>query len=143
MLLPCPEELLSNGAFLLSFGRKILLGMTMQYQRFDGTGSHSCGVYLPSLNYYCNAAAPNEDPRYLTKITDQIAVLISDEYSRKLVLVDEVDDSSSTVDMSGGFDEAESDRMFTFEVSKAHEQEENVELREGFAVKTPLLLGES
>lgn len=95
---------------------------------------HAVCVYLLSLDYGCNASFSDQVSRYLTKITDQIAVLISNEYSRKLVLVGEVDGTSS-FDTFGGFDEEKWDRMFTFEMPKSHELEEKVELREGFTVR--------
>ncbi|KAH8114634.1 hypothetical protein DFH11DRAFT_1508479 [Phellopilus nigrolimitatus] len=78
--------------------------------------------------------------RYLTKITDQIIVLISDAHGRALVwedLSNTREDSSSALT----FDklEEEVDRLFTFEVSKANEQEENVRMHPGFEIKHPLL----
>ncbi|KAH8114632.1 hypothetical protein DFH11DRAFT_1508603 [Phellopilus nigrolimitatus] len=78
--------------------------------------------------------------RYLTKITDQIMVLISDAHGRTLVWEDPTsasEDSSSAL----AFDELEeeTDRLFAFEVSKANEQEENVRMRPGFEIKHSLL----
>ncbi|GBE82556.1 hypothetical protein SCP_0409400 [Sparassis crispa] len=65
--------------------------------------------------------------RYLTKICDQIFALISQQHSEALVWVDE-EEESMTVDG----DDEESDRLFTFEVAKTNEQEENVSIRPGF-----------
>ena len=70
----------------------------------------------------------------MTKLTDQIVVLISEEHGSKLVwddpdLLANDEASSETTD---GFEE--SDRLFAFVVSKANEQEENVQIREGFKV---------
>ncbi|KAH8114613.1 hypothetical protein DFH11DRAFT_1764484 [Phellopilus nigrolimitatus] len=78
--------------------------------------------------------------RYLTKIADQIMVLISDAHSRTLVWEDP---SSASEDSSSAlaFDEQEegADRLFAFEVSKANVQEENVRVRPGFEIKHALL----
>ncbi|KAH8114640.1 hypothetical protein DFH11DRAFT_1764593 [Phellopilus nigrolimitatus] len=78
--------------------------------------------------------------RYLTKITDQIMVLISDAHGRALVWDDP---SSASEDSSSmlAFDELEreADRLFAFKVSKANEQKENVRMRPGFQIKHPIL----
>ncbi|KAI5122456.1 hypothetical protein M0805_008767 [Coniferiporia weirii] len=78
--------------------------------------------------------------RYLTKITDQIMVLISDAHGGALVWEDPesgVDDGSSVMTMDDI--EEETDRLFAFEVSKANEQEENVRIRSGFEFKSPFI----
>lgn len=67
--------------------------------------------------------------RYLTKICDQIVALISREEAESIVWYggkegDAMDDA-----------EKESDRLFTFEVEKTKEQEENVTTRPGFQVR--------
>ena len=67
--------------------------------------------------------------RYLTKITDQLVVLVSKEQGSKLVWMDKQD-----VDESDPFADDDSDRLVSFEVKKASEQEENVQLKDGFAV---------
>ncbi|KAH8114638.1 hypothetical protein DFH11DRAFT_1508680 [Phellopilus nigrolimitatus] len=78
--------------------------------------------------------------RYLTKITDQIMVLVSDAHGRAL---DWEDPTSASEDSSSAltFDELEEEtsRLFDFEVSKENEQEENVRMRPGFEIKHPLL----
>lgn len=71
-------------------------------------------------------------PRYLTKITDQVICLISDEHGDKLVWSEDKEGASV-----GTFDEVEFDRMYTFEVSKTNEQEETVTVLEGFSVGRP------
>ena len=70
--------------------------------------------------------------RYLTKITDQIAVLVSREHCQRLVWSDRLDDDKP----ADPFEEEDSDRMFSFEVRKANEQEEDVKLRAGFLVRS-------
>ncbi|KAL6309202.1 hypothetical protein BKA93DRAFT_724346 [Sparassis latifolia] len=65
--------------------------------------------------------------RYLTKICDQIFALILQQHSDALVWVGE-EEESMTIDA----DDEESDRLFTFEVAKTTEQEENVTVRPGF-----------
>ncbi|KAI5122457.1 hypothetical protein M0805_008768 [Coniferiporia weirii] len=78
--------------------------------------------------------------RYLTKITDQIMVLISDAHGGALVWEDPesgVDDGSSVMTMDDM--EEETDRLFSFEVSKANEQEENVRIRPGFDFKSSFI----
>ncbi|THH11646.1 hypothetical protein EW145_g511 [Phellinidium pouzarii] len=76
--------------------------------------------------------------RYLTQITEQIMVLISDVHGQALVWEDPGsagDDNASSL----AFDdiEEETDRLFAFEVSKANEQEEKVQIRPGFKFKNP------
>ncbi|KAJ7509859.1 hypothetical protein B0H11DRAFT_2270198 [Mycena galericulata] len=70
--------------------------------------------------------------RYLTKISDQVACLISPEHARAIVWNEETEDLPMDID-------EESDRLFTFEVAKTNEQEENVEARPGFTMHTPIL----
>ncbi|KAI0246219.1 hypothetical protein BJV78DRAFT_1286673 [Lactifluus subvellereus] len=65
--------------------------------------------------------------RYLTKICDQVVALLSPEHSSSIVWNDEDSDMES-VDMDTG----DSDRLFTFEVSKTNEQEESAISRPGF-----------
>ncbi|KAJ3555967.1 hypothetical protein NM688_g2284 [Phlebia brevispora] len=69
--------------------------------------------------------------RYLTKITDQVVALISDEHANTIVWAEE-DDSLDC-------DEDENDRLFTFNVAKTKEQEEGVSMRPGFEVCTVLI----
>ncbi len=68
-------------------------------------------------------------PSYLTKITDQVIALISDEHSRKLVWLDDKDDDAII-----NMDEDGYDRMFTYEVSKTNEREENITMEKGVEV---------
>jgi hypothetical protein len=68
--------------------------------------------------------------RYLTKITDQVVALISSEHSKTLCWShDEVPKDEEMVT-----ENETSDRMFTFEVTKTRQQEENVVSRPGFNV---------
>lgn len=66
--------------------------------------------------------------RYLTKVTDQVVALISEEHVNTLVWRDEAEDG--VVEDS----EDDSDRLFSFQVAKTNEQEENVVMRPGFKV---------
>jgi len=69
--------------------------------------------------------------RYLTKISDQVVALICEEDASKIVWMEEPDADIADLD------EDESDRMFTFEVAKTHEQEENATVRPGFVLAIP------
>ncbi|EKM59289.1 uncharacterized protein PHACADRAFT_87023 [Phanerochaete carnosa HHB-10118-sp] len=68
--------------------------------------------------------------RYLTKIADQIIALVPDDYSDSMVLAEEAPAESFDVDGV--------DRLFTFEVRKTREEEENVTATEGFKVLSSL-----
>jgi hypothetical protein len=60
---------------------------------------------------------------------DQVVVLLSPEFSASIVW-DDYENDSESVDI----DTDNTDRMFTFEVSKKDEQEEGVVIRPGFQV---------
>ena len=75
--------------------------------------------------------------RYLTKITEQVICLLSDDHSRSLVWDDAPDESPSD-DWN-----MVSDRLFTFEVLKTQDQEEGIAARPGFKVRLPLPRGHS
>jgi hypothetical protein len=69
-------------------------------------------------------------PRYLTKISDQIIVLLDQEHASEMQWKDsraDDDDDDSSDDDDG--------RLFSFEVSKSVEQEESVGTRPGFEVR--------
>ena len=66
--------------------------------------------------------------RYLTKIADQIVALVPDEYSDSLIFAEEAP-AEPAFDMDDGVD-----RLFTFEVKKTREEEENVIAMDGFKV---------
>jgi hypothetical protein len=66
---------------------------------------------------------------------DQIIVLLSSEYSASMVW-DNEDSDSESVDLGTG----NTDRLFTFEVSKRNEQEESAVTRPGFQVLIPIFL---
>ena len=67
--------------------------------------------------------------RYLTKITDQVIALISEEHASSIIWKEDSEDYVMDVD------ETEVDRLFTFEVSKTNEKEENVSSSAGFVVR--------
>jgi hypothetical protein len=66
---------------------------------------------------------------------DQIIVLMSSEYSASMIW-DNEDSDSESVDL----DTSNTDRLFTFEVSKRNEQEENAVARPGFQVRIPFFV---
>jgi hypothetical protein len=68
--------------------------------------------------------------RYLTKMCDQVIVLLSREYSSSIVWGNGDIDTES-IDMYTG----NTDRRFTFEVSKRNEQEEGAVARPGFQMR--------
>jgi hypothetical protein len=67
---------------------------------------------------------------------DQVVVLLSSEHSASIVWNDEDSDTDS-VDMDTG----DTDRLFTFEVAKTNEQEENAVISPGFQVPIPFVVG--
>ncbi|KAI9455078.1 hypothetical protein BJY52DRAFT_1122217 [Lactarius psammicola] len=87
--------------------------------------------------------------RYLNKLCDQVVCLISSEHSRALVWGS---DDNDNADEEGGDDDddgtstdsemTDSDRLFSFMVAKTRDQEENVAVRAGFVMNTPLLVNQ-
>ncbi|KAH9059728.1 hypothetical protein EDB87DRAFT_1831890 [Lactarius vividus] len=69
--------------------------------------------------------------RYLTKMCDQVVALISADHSASIVWNDEDGDSIS-IDIDAG----DSERLFTFEVTKTNEQEESAASRPGFQINS-------
>ncbi|KAI0250873.1 hypothetical protein BJV78DRAFT_1393001 [Lactifluus subvellereus] len=67
--------------------------------------------------------------RYLTKICDQVVVLLSPEHSTSIVWNDS-DSEDESVDVDTG------DRIFSFEVAEMNEQEENVVTRPSFQMNS-------
>ncbi|KAK0467152.1 uncharacterized protein EV420DRAFT_1507486 [Desarmillaria tabescens] len=67
--------------------------------------------------------------RYLTKVCDQLLCMISSEQAALLVWKENSEDPFMDLD-----DDA--DRLFTFEVHKTNEQEENVTMRPGFKINS-------
>ena len=75
--------------------------------------------------------------RYLTKICDQVIALLSPKYSASIVWDNgDIDSDTESVDI----DTDNTDRLFTFEVSKRNEQEENAVSRPGFQVPIPFVV---
>ena len=66
--------------------------------------------------------------RYLTKITDQTVALISDAHNAGIQWNDQSPDTEVNAH------DEEIDRLFSFEVAKTNEQEEQVSMRAGFTV---------
>ncbi|KAJ7180916.1 hypothetical protein C8R46DRAFT_595271 [Mycena filopes] len=70
--------------------------------------------------------------RYLTKIADQVACLISPEHARAIVWNEEAQELPMDLDEGA-------DRLFTFEVAKTNEQDEDVSARPGFTMHNPIM----
>ena len=68
--------------------------------------------------------------RYLTKIVDQLYCLISSDHASSLVWAGDVQEELEIDE-----DDDQADRLFTFEVTKTNEQEENVVSRPGITVR--------
>jgi hypothetical protein len=66
---------------------------------------------------------------------DQVIVLLSPEYSASIVW-DNEDSDTESIDIDTG----NTDRLFTFEVSKRNEQEESAVTRPGFQVPIPFIV---
>jgi hypothetical protein len=75
--------------------------------------------------------------RYLTKIADQVLALVSPSQASRLVWKSNTENDDYDDDFGEFNDEEDSDRLFSFEVSKSKEQEENVTAREGFKMLLP------
>ncbi|KAG5646404.1 hypothetical protein DXG03_003454 [Asterophora parasitica] len=73
--------------------------------------------------------------RYLTKLADQLICLLSPAQSRSIIWKDEKNESTTA-----DFDDGHMDRLFTFEVAKTNEQEENVTSRPGFNMSSPEIM---
>ncbi|KAJ6609456.1 hypothetical protein B0H10DRAFT_2063907 [Mycena sp. CBHHK59/15] len=71
--------------------------------------------------------------RYLSKITDQVACLISSAHAQSIVWSNDSEGSVISADR-------QSNRFRTFKVTKANEQVESVTVRDGFKIRSPLLI---
>jgi hypothetical protein len=78
--------------------------------------------------YSCSPRCLRRLRRYLTKIAHQTLALISAEHASHIVWSE--DDEEELIDE----DEDDSDRLFSFEVAKTKEQDEDVQARPGFSV---------
>jgi hypothetical protein len=67
-------------------------------------------------------------------MADRVVGLISPEHAAKIDWKEEIDAEAPLNE-----DEEESDRLFTFEVAKTNEQEENVVIRPGFVVSVLMI----
>ncbi|KAG8855501.1 hypothetical protein FRB96_007005 [Tulasnella sp. 330] len=103
-------------------------------------------IYWPEDATWDDAAAGNVKRnrvtfmRYLTRLTDQIRVLVSPEHANSFVWKAEDDtDSDFEDEMNAGDDgdseDGDDDRFFKFEVAKTHEQEEDAQVHPGFSLK--------
>ncbi|TFK74975.1 hypothetical protein BDN72DRAFT_832681 [Pluteus cervinus] len=77
--------------------------------------------------------------RYLTKMTDQVVCLMTPAQTSALIWADDVESNEKDQDYVLADDDAENsdsehDRLFSFEVSKTSEQEEGIQVRDGFDI---------
>ncbi|KAI9450269.1 hypothetical protein BJY52DRAFT_196728 [Lactarius psammicola] len=80
--------------------------------------------------------------RYLSKLCDQLVCLLSSEHSSAIVWSDDDGDEEEDDDSDGALTDSEksdSNRFYRFEVAKTMDQEENVVVREGFKMTSPLV----
>lgn len=74
------------------------------------------------------------DIRYLTKIADQIVALVADDHVNGIVWTGEAAPEPG-LESDDDDDDDDVDRLFTFEVKKTREEEENVITQPGFEVR--------
>lgn len=115
----CPRK------FSLCTGLKIPHGTTTLWRPYGGIVSLLWGRDILFSSWSILIPFP---VRYLTKLVDQLVCLISPKQTRSITWKDDHEDSMME------FEDDESDRLFTFEVAKTNEQEENVSVRPGFNV---------
>lgn len=78
--------------------------------------------------------------RYLTQLADEVRLLISPEHESKLVWGDEcVEDGTVASDHDFSDSDGDSDRFVQYQVAKTSEEEEDVQVDEGFLV-CPIIL---
>ncbi|KAI9455069.1 hypothetical protein BJY52DRAFT_1122205 [Lactarius psammicola] len=80
--------------------------------------------------------------RYLSKLCDQLVCLLSSEHSRAIAWVAEGNDDDSD-GASSDSGKSDSSRFFYFEVARTKDQEENVVVREGFMMSSPLIVNQA
>ncbi|KAI9455145.1 hypothetical protein BJY52DRAFT_1122154 [Lactarius psammicola] len=87
--------------------------------------------------------------RYLSKLCDQLVCLLSSEYSRAIAWGDDDDgaDTEGDNDDSGGAstdsEKGDSNRFYRFEVAKTKDEVENVIVRAGFVMSSPLIVNQA
>ncbi|KAH9059756.1 hypothetical protein EDB87DRAFT_1562790 [Lactarius vividus] len=87
--------------------------------------------------------------RYLSKLCDQLVCLLSREHTRAIAWgegddgADTEGDDDDSDDVSTDSEKDDSDRFYHFEVAKTKDQEENVVVREGFMMTSPLLVNQA
>ena len=114
-----------------STGLKILLGMMMRSLLWSGIGWLLWGIVKHfRIEYSCWVRSN----RYLTKIVDQLYCLVSPGHASSLVWAGD-DQEEIEIDEE---EADEVDRLYTFEVTKTNEQEENVVTRPGINVRVSL-----
>lgn len=79
-----------------------------------------------------DAQRPACSPSYLSKLADQIVALVSPEQAAAFVWTSGARNVDTSEDQLEEFDDS---RMFSFEVAKSHEQEEDAIASEGFTVR--------
>ncbi|KAH9029436.1 hypothetical protein EDB85DRAFT_2251894, partial [Lactarius pseudohatsudake] len=84
--------------------------------------------------------------RYLSKLCDQLICLLSSENSRAIVWgndddgADTEDDDDNSDGASTDSEQVDSSRFYRFEVAKTKDQEENIVVRAGFTMSSPLIV---
>ena len=89
---------------------------------------HSYGTYTRQLSDMTYSSCLF---RFLTKLSDQVVALISDEHSANLVFQDDTSGPCLDLDVDTVDD---SDRLFDFEVEQTSQQDETAGAAEGFKV---------
>ncbi|KAH9026661.1 hypothetical protein EDB84DRAFT_1589144 [Lactarius hengduanensis] len=106
----------------------------------DPTNERHYIIYWPEDSTWNDSAPPPvcrnrvTFMRYLIKMCDQVVALLSADHSASIVWNDEDGDTNS-VDIDAG----DSERLFTFEVAKTNEQEENAVSRPGFQMNSSII----
>ncbi|KAI9455147.1 hypothetical protein BJY52DRAFT_1188514 [Lactarius psammicola] len=87
--------------------------------------------------------------RYLSKLCDQLICLLSSEHSRVIIWSEDDDgtDKEGDDDDSDGAstdsEKGDSSRVYHFKVAKTKDQEENVVIRGGFMMSSPLIINQA
>jgi hypothetical protein len=98
--------------------------MTTRLRLLSKTVLHSCSSYC--LNP-CISTSLKRFVSYLMKLCDQVLCLISEKHADKLVW-------KTYADQGMADEDEDTERLFSFKVSKTNEQEESVNWRAGFEV---------
>lgn len=115
-----------------STGQRTQLGMITQISRPSATESRLCGKRKSRRVWERGDSCAMK--RYLTQLTDQIVAVVSDEQAMSFVWDSGTRNAEVPTMQAEDSDDDDDSRMFTFEVSKSEEQEEDVTGVPGFKV---------